>query len=218
MRMATSLELYRYWNIVRAGRIAPRRFEIEPSDISELLSETFILEHTGGADYRYRLAGTRICEQFGQEFRGLDFLDDWQGEDHTTLFRRLRLIRERGAVLTFEFTATSPSGRSALFECVMLPLFHAQDRVDRLLGAISPVDPPEWLGEEALTSRELGSFEILWPDVVEPVSTETGCVEPTAFEQTQVFPHIRHARIVRQDRRQFRVYDGGLAGLPAKDV
>ena len=78
--------LYGYWNALRAGRIAPRRLEIEPSRIGSILSETFMLERTDPATYHYRLAGTRLCEIFGFELRGTNLLDGWSEADR----RRLR--------------------------------------------------------------------------------------------------------------------------------
>ena len=46
MKQRTIQTLYAYWNELRAGRIAPRRLEIEPSRISSILPETFMLERT----------------------------------------------------------------------------------------------------------------------------------------------------------------------------
>ncbi len=63
MQQPTSRQLYAYWDRVRNGRIAPKRFEIEPAKIAPLLPETFITEATGLRTYRFRLAGTKICEQ-----------------------------------------------------------------------------------------------------------------------------------------------------------
>ena len=75
MKQRTSHILFNYWNDVRGDRLAPRRFDIEPSRISKILAETFILERVDSHTYVFRLAGTKICEQFGIEFRGRNFLD-----------------------------------------------------------------------------------------------------------------------------------------------
>src|SRR5947209_8169807 len=75
MKQRTSQIIYRYWNEVRGTRLAPTRLEIEPGRIAEVLSETFILENTDTGSYVFRLAGTRICDQFGHELRGRSFLD-----------------------------------------------------------------------------------------------------------------------------------------------
>jgi len=84
--MRSSLQtLYSYWNEVRRGRIAPQRLEIEPSRIAAILSETFMLEVLKPDTYPYRLAGTRLCEMFGSELRGKNFLDGWSEEDRRGL-------------------------------------------------------------------------------------------------------------------------------------
>ena len=75
MKLATTRMLYDYWNEARGRRMAPTRFEIEPSRIAGILSETFILELAENCSFPFRLAGTRICEQLGAELRGRDLLD-----------------------------------------------------------------------------------------------------------------------------------------------
>ena len=95
MKQKTSQILFAYWNEVRGSRVAPRRFEIEPSRISEILPETFILERLDRETYRFRLAGTRICEEFGQELRGTNFLDGWLDDGCIVLLRTHRLRKTR---------------------------------------------------------------------------------------------------------------------------
>ncbi len=46
MKQRTIQTLYAYWNELRAGRVAPRRLEIEPARIGSILPETFMLERT----------------------------------------------------------------------------------------------------------------------------------------------------------------------------
>jgi hypothetical protein len=87
-----------------------------------------------------------------------------------------------------------------------LPLTHTRDTIDRFLGALTPVNRPDWLGTVALTQRKLISHEIVWPN---------GAQLPAEVPQheTPVMPLIREAKIVRSNRRQFRVYEGGLGRL-----
>ena len=54
MQQPTSRQLYAYWDRVRNGRIAPRRFEIEPARIAALLRETFIAEGVGLLGHRFQ--------------------------------------------------------------------------------------------------------------------------------------------------------------------
>ncbi len=205
MKQKTSRTLYAYWNAVRADRIAPRRFEIEPSQISAILPNTFILEKIGDAAFRYRLAGTAICEAFGQEFRDTDFLAGWDEEDELSIARLLTVVTQQGGVGLLEIEAQSASGQVGAFEVILLPFVHTRDSIDRIMGAVSPFETPEWLGHEVLTERRLLCSKIVWPNG-RPQS-----MLDAAHRQAPFLPHIRRARIVRSERRQFRVYDGGLS-------
>lgn len=220
MRTRTAQILYGYWNSVRAERFAPRRFEIEPARISELLPETFILERAELADLRYRLAGTRICEQFAIEFRGRSFFESWGAEDRATIADCTHRIVGEGAVGLLSIEAMTQRGHVAAFEILLLPLTHTRDSVDRVLGAMTAINDEAWLGHEPLVTRRLTNHEIIWPQGrphavaknFERPALQRQALERQALErQTPFPPHIRHARIVRSDRRQFRVYEGGLS-------
>jgi hypothetical protein len=205
MKQRTCQILYAYWNEVRGQRVAPHRFEIEPARIVSILPETFILERIDTTTYRFRLAGTRICEQFGVEFRGTNFLDLWTARDRHTLERQLSNITEHAAVGVLNFEVSTADHRSVQFEVVLLPLVHTATSVNRLLGAMSAVETPPWLGTERLQSRRLLGHELNWPDGRLRTRLET------THRQEPFAPQMRGARFVRVDRRQFRVYDGGLA-------
>ena len=206
MKSKTSQFLYSYWNDVRNGRLAPRRFEIEPSRITSILSETFILERLDVDIYRFRLAGTRICDEFGAELRGTNFLDGWLAEDRISLTRHLKELTQQGGVGVVTFQARAPDGGLNTFECLLLPLIHTRDTADRCLGALSRIDnaPPPSANDQRLAMRRLTSAEIIWPD------GRPHQVVTHQNRQIPFLPHVRQARIVRSERRQFRVYEGGL--------
>lgn len=207
MRHTTSQLLFGYWNDVRAGRPAPRRFDIEPSQISHILSETLILERVDFETYRFRLAGTKVCEQFGFELRGVDLLALWdQAEDRLNLEQHLATITRQSKVGVTTFTAETRRGATAQFEMILLPLIHTQNRVDRCLGAISMAWPnADDSRDRTFRNHRLSTVTTFTP---EPVATHdlgvNGGAEPLPLK-----PAVRAARIVRHNRRQFRVYDGG---------
>ena len=206
MQQKTLQTLYGYWNEVRAGRLAPQRLEIEPSRIAGILSETFMLERIDAATYQYRLAGTRLCEMFGSELRGRNFLDGWSEADRQLIGRDLVTVCEHGAVAVLGLEGSSGDSRHRVeLEAVLLPLVHAGQKIGRIIGAICATSAPHWLGSAPLLSRHLRRHEVIWPDgrphsVVERLS-----------KQAPFQPERAHARIVRTDRRQFRVFDGGRA-------
>ena len=79
MKHASSRQLYEYWSRLRGNRMAPERSDIDPSEIRQILGNTFILEVRHPIDYVYRLAGTRICSAYCRELKGQEFLPLWPG-------------------------------------------------------------------------------------------------------------------------------------------
>jgi hypothetical protein len=205
MKTKASQIVYAYWNEVRGTRLAPSRFEIEPSRIADVLPETFVLERSDGGAYRYRLAGTRLCEQLGVDLRGSDFLAGWESDEETVLTHQFYLMAAQGAVTRLSIELEGASGRAAEFEALILPLVHTRDTVSRFLGVMAAEEPGSTCrSREPLTARRLLAQETIWPD-----GRPHGLVDKLQ-QQVPFLPHIRNARIVRVNRRQFRVYDGGL--------
>lgn len=210
MKQPTTKGLYDYWNAVRGARLAPRRYEIEPSQIVPFLSETIILERPESDACRVRIAGTRIGDWLGFDPRGQHFLELWRSEDREVIADNLMSISSHGAVGLFEFEARERGGEavSATFEMLLLPLTHLEDRVERVLGSISIIAPPNFHGDAA-AGLALASNRIIWPDGrphgLRPEHQTLGA--PPA-----IAAGVRRARLVRSDRRKFLVYDGGRAG------
>lgn len=203
MKQRTTQTLYAYWNELRAGRVAPRRLEIEPARIGSILPETFMLERTDAATYRYRLAGTRLCETFRAELRGTNMLDGWDEPDRAALARHLTATCEQGAVTLLIIEASAGTTRRVQFEVILLPLMHANDAIERVIGAMSAMSSPHWLGHERLTDKRLIRHELIWPDGRPHSVVERGGRQA---------PFIRSnapTTVIRDERRNFRVLDGG---------
>ncbi len=204
MKVAVSLSLYSYWNTLRGKRPAPKRFEIEPSRIANNLPDTFILERVNAATTRFRLAGTRITETLGMELRGKNLFELFDVEDAMVLQNQMELITSHCAVGLFRMSADDGAGMSATFEVLIMPLTHTRDTVERFLGCVAPIGDPSWLGTVQLKNMKLIDNEIIWPDGVSAAHANR------LDHQPALLPMRREARIVRSDRRQFRVYEGGL--------
>jgi hypothetical protein len=205
MKQPTVRILYNYWNEIRRDRLAPTRFEIEPSRIAPILSETFILERAQARTYPFRLAGTRICEHFGCELRGRDFT--WLArQDGQAVVKALETVTHEGGVALFELEAVTADERVAAFEAIVLPLVHPQNEVTRFVGALAAIDPPAWLGYEPVEPAGLLSHGVIWPE------GRPHAVVAQAQRQLPLSPTLASARVVRSERRQFRILDGGRKG------
>lgn len=203
MRHQTSKDLYTYWNTLRRGRVAPRRLEIQPGEIAPLLPDTFILERLDDALFAFRLAGTRTCARLAMDLRGANFLARWNGADGSMIAHHLAEIEETGRAGLLTFEARGATGEMRTFEILILPLLHTGSTIDRLLCSLSALDETTEPGDERLGPFRLVAVEAIWPEA--PGEGEA------VDRQSPLHAHVRNARIVRHNRRQFRVYDGGLA-------
>ncbi len=210
MKHKTSTLLYQYWNELRGGRKAPSRFEVEPVNIGIILSQTFILEYVDAQTIRFRLAGTKICEQFGHEFRGINFLDLWTDTDRIGFQRQFANINAHAAIGLSTITGTITNGSTAQFEVLILPLTHNGSQITRFLGAISVADAPAWLNHEQIVSQSVTRQDLIWPDGRSDEMPKT-----EIFKSQGPANNPQHGRVVSFNRRKFRVYEGGLAESPA---
>lgn len=199
MPRSTDKQLYDYWNRVRNGRIAPNRAEIEPAAIAPLLAETFIVEYAGPMQFRFRLAGTKICDHFGRELRGTEFLELWNGADRHAMTSLLANLFGEGAVGRVRFRGLSLSGWSCDFSMILLPLSASCATVNRCLGSITALEPHYWLGNDPIVHLDLADVALDWPASGAGLPVPK---TPPTFGRTQAPP---------KGRPHLTVYQGGLA-------
>jgi hypothetical protein len=202
MKQKSLNTLYGYWNELRAGRIAPRRLEVEPSRLASILSETFMLERVDAADYQYRLAGTRLCELFGTELRGSNFLSGWPQADTAVLAQQLALVCEQGAVIALQLETTEPARHALEFEAMLMPLLHTGSSVNRIIGAMCLTSPAPMLAGERTWRRRLRKYEVIWPDG-RPRAVLERCGVSAPFQA------LPGPAAPKPERPQLRVLDGG---------
>lgn len=216
MRNKASQILFNYWNTVRDGRIAPKRLEIDPSALSQILSQTMILEVVDGNNFPFRIAGTSICEFLGGEMRGCNFFELWGAVDRRHFRSAFDAALSSGAPVIASTTSHGPLSTSYTSEIVLLPLYDHKDRLSRLLGCWSQ-DPSSLASgqfQRRVDYHQLTTITNQWPDkshdqpeaISRLAQRDFPAVEPPATLYSDM-----DIRIVRRERRQFRVLDGGLS-------
>lgn len=163
MKLNGSIELFHYWNRLRGARPAPRRTEIEPSDIKTLLADTFILEKDVRGEAVFRLAGTRICATYGRELKGFSFTSLWRDKDQRLMARLAWSVFDSKSVVVASFEGVTRAGRSAAFELLILPLDLGADQ-PRCMGILSPAEKPFWLGADPVAEARIESVRVVDPD------------------------------------------------------
>ncbi|MEM7621040.1 MAG: PAS domain-containing protein [Pseudomonadota bacterium] len=219
VKQQKNIELYKYWNSLREGNLAPHRFQIDPSDICKVLSETFILEHEQVHSYKFRLAGTKICSHFGRELKHTHFLDLWAYDDRQALMSLTDCVTKDAAVGVCDFLAVAKNGQTISYETLLLPLLYQDNVIRRILGTMIAGSHPYWLGVSQIEKVSLSAVRLFWPDTYEDkhhsLQTSPNVVKATqktslSYNNVVSFDN-RDYTVITKDNREFRVYNGGLA-------
>lgn len=140
------MDLLRYWESLRAGRLAPARSEIDPRQIKSALKHTFILEFDPVGGIRFRLAGESICALMGMDLRGMPAyslidISDRQEFEHT-----LHSMTRKPEIVEYRLAGTCGGEYSTTARMLLLPMQDADGNITRILGGLSmraPLfDPP----------------------------------------------------------------------------
>lgn len=180
MKQNGSIALFQYWNQLRNGRPAPKRTEIEPAQIKSLLADTFILERDMRGRAIFRLAGSRLCSTFGRELKSLSFSALWNERDRSMAERFVASVFDANCVAIIGFEAFSRSGRSTLFEMIVLPLDGGIDN-PRSLGAVSAGRRPFWLGADPVAEMAIESVRLVDPASVQALQGERPTLDVPAL-------------------------------------
>lgn len=202
MKHAVSRELYSYWDGLRQGRSAPERADVDPAAIRNVLSDTFVLSGEATRDvapFTVRLSGTRLNALFLREMKGTSLLDLWPEADRPAVERICRTVLDDAAPLVAGMRGAPPGHRPVGLEMVLLPLRHHGRTHARILGAISPIEMPPWLGLVPIEHMTLTSLRLI------------EATTSTAPDRRRSTPAPQHALPVDAPRRygRFLVHEGG---------
>lgn len=191
MKHASTRELFNYWNERRGTRAAPERADIEPSAIRKVLGDTFILAFDPTAGHPFRVAGTRVCALFTRELKDRPFVGLWDEANRQHVRDLASVVADEAVGLVAGVVGIADDIPLDL-ELLLMPLSHRGDTHARLLGALTPLSVPYWLGLKPLQSITLGPLRHLGPAV-----------------ETVVAPRLAPAQPVGRERMGLMVYDGG---------
>lgn len=164
MRHKTSKKIFTYWNNLRGDRFAPERTEIEPSDIRDILGDTFILE----VDrlYRtisFRLAGTKLCSTYGRELKGVGYLGLWHEVDNLKIFDAVKQVYQDAKPTVIAHLAETENKQFLEYETLLLPLANGTSETVRILGVAAPAEVPTWMGIDSVANNRIKSVRTVTP-------------------------------------------------------
>jgi hypothetical protein len=161
MRQQISRELFSYWNVMRGARAAPERTRLDPGAIRPILADTFLLEVDGDGEFPFRVAGARVNALWRTELKGTSFVDLWRKEDRHSVQAALMAVVNGVAPLVGGARLRAPGDIRVDLEFMLLPLRHLGKTHSRVLGAMSPSRPVEWIGQTRAGPLEFLSMRIV---------------------------------------------------------
>jgi len=142
----------------------------------------------------YRLAGTTLCDRFGQELRGTNFLSLWEARARETLV--LLLGQSLAAKLPLCLSAMGETAQSAMMEMetVLAPLTFGSARAQRFLGITQFLGDSSQLGSAPIALQRLMGSQTIRED--EPFHSESDPPAPPPFASSRGPGRAPHLRLV----------------------
>jgi hypothetical protein len=187
-----------YWSRLRQGRAVPDQADIDPKALKRLLPFVFLLDARGDGSFVYRLAGTTLCDRYGGELRGRNFLSHWDSESRSRLSALLRQsLTTRMPVCLTSIGATEDC-RMIEIETVLMPISFGGGEPERFLAVAQVLTDVAPLVGRTITFERLVSSSLIREDEAldhdAPPPPQSG---PDASHRHTRAPHLR--LVVSQD-------------------
>lgn len=126
-----------YWCALRDGAAVPKRAQIDPRGLENILEYAFILERIAPGIARFRLAGNHLTELAGMEVRGMPLTSFFTPAARTQIGAVLEHMFDAPAVAELTLTGETRRGRAPLeARMILLPLEDEMGNVNRALGVL----------------------------------------------------------------------------------
>lgn len=131
------VNLEAYWNTLSPDGRIPRRTDLDPARLGELIEDAMIVERVAPGVARIRVAGQRIAALVGSEPRGMPLSVLFEGADRGRLATQVEIAFKMPSVVELPLEGVRGLGRPALSgRLLLLPMRDEFDRVSRCLGAL----------------------------------------------------------------------------------
>ena len=161
----SSRALFRYWETIRAERPAPSRADLDPGKIRSLVPNLFIAEYAAMARmFRWRLAGTAICEIYGRELTGSNMLAGWDGFETNIISRFLNATMTGRQPSVLRFRLQTDREQLIGTELMAFPLLAADGVTTHIFGGLFAFRETFSLGHSGLTHFQLSSARSVWTE------------------------------------------------------
>jgi hypothetical protein len=194
MKHKNSHLLVGYWSRIRRGRALPDQTDIDPRAIKRMLSYVFILDAADLDRPLYRLAGTSLCERYGRELKGTNFLAHWESQSRTALSSLLRQsLRLKQPVCISSIAATAECGMVEL-ETIIAPVTFGPGEPTRFVGMVQIMSDASPLVGRVIAFERLVASQLVREG--EPLTAFDAPPPPPPTETARSHPKAPYLRLV----------------------
>lgn len=193
MKHRNSHLLVGYWSRLRRGREIPDQTDIDPRAIKRILASVFILEASDPSRPLYRLAGTSLCDRYGSELKGTNFLARWEIQSRNALSLLMRqALAARQPVCISSVAATAECGMVEL-ETVLAPVSFGDAAPSRFVGMAQVLGDASLLAGRPIAFERLVASQLVREN--EPLQKFDNPPSPP-LEPARIHPRAPHLRLV----------------------
>ncbi|MCR9125859.1 MAG: PAS domain-containing protein [Rhodobacteraceae bacterium] len=207
-RRATPIrQVEAYWAALRPAGGVPRRAQVDPRGLENLLSHAFILERIAPGFARFRIAGSLFTDLAGMEVRGMPLSSMFTVEARSEIGNVLEHVFATPAIAEMHMQAQTGFGKPALeAQMIFLPLESDLGDVSRILGALvvrgNVGRSPRKFDLTGIDLRNLDGRAARAPEAVpDRAGTDAQPQRQTGFaeDQSRFAPHPKapHLRLVK---------------------
>ena len=126
-----------YWEALRSDNGLPKRSDIDPRGIENILEYAFVLERIAPGLARMRVAGSHLSDLMGMEVRGMPITAFFTPAGRTALEQTIESVFDDPAIVDLALTGERGIGRPPLdARMVLLPMESDLGEVSRIFGCL----------------------------------------------------------------------------------
>lgn len=166
-----SRKLFCHWEALRAERPCPTREEFSPADVYGIMADLVVLERDLiHQSFRYRLAGTRVCDLFKFNLTATDVLAGWDNFERDVIAKHLvqTIVNLQPTLLRTRLT--TDTRQHVAVEFIGLPMrMRGSERIE-IIGGVFPFRPAQNLAHGAIVAQELMAIRSVWTEYQEAIT------------------------------------------------
>jgi hypothetical protein len=168
MRHPHTQSLLDHWRAARGEALAPAKTSIEPRAIKAHLAFSFLLKRDAGGKFSFVLAGTGMCDLFGEELRGKSFAHLWAEPSRNAASTSLSRVMNLAVPTVALCVAETEDQRPMPGEVMLLPYADERGETTYILGHFQPLEPLSRLAGRKLVRMRMTANAILTGDQASP--------------------------------------------------